>query len=133
MVKRRHNVVVIAAILLILASICRVPLTEKVRVSFQLAFTVSVTTLLAYIIWWKNKWLAGVLLLSIVSCFYPKLTTNSFIAYQFITSAAVWYAILAYGLKGDWKNILLDAMCIIAICNVGYQIVQMCGIVTGKL
>jgi len=35
--------------------------------------------------------------------------------------------ILVYALKREWVHILLDAMCIIALCHVVYQMVQVCG------
>lgn len=125
MIQPRRNLIALVAILLILTAVCRVPIIAEVRVSFQLLFQISVSILLAYGIWCAgNKWLSGLLLLATVSCFYPKLTTNSFLTFQLIVFGAVWYLILVYSLKSKWKNILLDAMCIIALCNVGYMICQ---------
>ena len=104
------------------------PLSSSVRFSFQLLFQISTAVLLAYAIWFfGNKWLSGLLVLSTVSCFYPGLTRNSFATFQLIVFAAAWYLILVYALKREWVHILLDAMCIIALCHVLYQIVQMCG------
>lgn len=124
----RRNIVILSALLLILTAVCRVPLSSSVRFSFQLLFQISTAVLLAYAIWFfGNKWLSGLLVLSTVSCFYPGLTRNSFATFQLIVFAAAWYLVLVYALKREWVHILLDAMCIIALCNVLYQIVQMCG------
>jgi hypothetical protein len=85
--------------------------------------------MLAYGIWLKgNRWLSGLLLLATVSCFHPKLTVNSFLTFQVIVFGAVWYLILLYCLKKkENMYILLDAMCVLAVCNVLYQGVQLAG------
>lgn len=118
----RRNIIILAALLLILTAVCRVPISGNVRLSFQLLFQISIAVLLAYAIWFfGNKWLAGLLILSTISCFYPTLSISSFITFQLVVFGAVWYLILVYALKPKWVNILLDAMCIIALCNVLYQ------------
>ena len=125
---QRRNVIVLAAVLLILTSVCRVPLASPVRLSFQLLFQISVALMLAYGIWWKgNKWLPGILILGTVSCFYPKFTIVSFYTFQVIVFGAMWYLILVHCLKRQYVSILLDAMCILAICNVIYQGIQIAG------
>ena len=124
----RRNLIILAAALLILTSVCRLPLVGQVRVSFQLLFQISVAIMLAYGIWLKgNRWLSGLLLLATISCFHPKLTVSSFVTFQVIVFGAVWYLFLVYGLKRNYANTLLDAMCIIAISNVLYQGVQLAG------
>jgi hypothetical protein len=124
-VNQRRNLIILAAVLLVLTSVCRLPLVGQVRLSFQLLFQISVAIMLAYGIWIKgNRWLSGLLLLATFSCFHPKLTTSSYVTFQVIVFGAVWYLFLVYGLKRKYVNILLDAMCIIAICNVLYQIGQ---------
>ena len=84
--------------------------------------------MLAYGIWFKgNKWLSGLLMLATVSCFIPRLTTGSFLTFQVIVFGAMWYLILTMYLKERYVSILLDAICIIAVCNVVYHGVQLAG------
>lgn len=127
--RHRRNLIILAAILLVLTSVCRLPLIGQVRVSFQLLFQISVAIMLAYGIWLKgNRWLSGLLILATISCFHPKLTVNSFLTFQVIVFGAVWYLILLYCLKKkENMYILLDAMCVLAVCNVLYQGVQFAG------
>lgn len=128
MALHRRNLIILAAVLLILTSVCRIPISDNVRFSFQFLFQVSTAILLAYAIWFfGNKWLSALLVLATVSCFYPRLTGNSFVTFQLIVFAAAWYLIIVYALKPRYVSILLDAMCIIALCHVAYQMFQICG------
>lgn len=128
MIQHRRNLIILAAILLLLTSVCRVPLVNQVRVSFQLLFQISVALMLVYCIWCVgNRWLAGILFLATFSCFYPRLSSESFFTFQLIVFGAMWYLVLVFSLKSRWKTILLDAMCVIALCNILYQVSQSFG------
>jgi len=113
----------LAAILLIMASVWRFPIVEDVRLSFQLFFFISVTLFIAGVMWTKaNKWLALLLMLCLFSTFYPVLTKYSLGSFQGVIFASLWYLFLV--LYVDDTKALMDAMCIIALCNVAFLFMQ---------
>jgi len=117
------NSTILAAILLILASVMRVPIVNDVRLSFQIMFQMAVTVLLAYALWqYADKWLAALLCLLMLSGFFPLVTRDSFLSFQVVFFGAVWYLMIVKFTEDD--GVLMDAMCIIALCHIVFQVLQ---------
>jgi len=105
----------------------RVPIANDVRLSFQIMFQMAVTVLLAYALWqYADKWLAALLCLLMLSAFFPLATVQSVQTFQVVFFGAVWYFLIVRFVEDD--GVLMDAMCIIALCHIGFQTIQVLGI-----
>ena len=101
----------------------RLPIVSDVRLSFQIMFQMAVTVLLAYAIWhYADKWLAVLLCLLMLSGFFPVITRDSFLTFQLVVFGAVWYLLIVLFAEDD--GVLMDAMCIIALCHIIFQVFQ---------
>lgn len=128
-IQQRNNnrwVGAIAPILLIMAILWLYPVADikDPRFSAYFRFETVVVILFSIVLWQINKWIAAFLLLAFVSSIIPfstKFSTDAFLAVLF---GLFWFYVLSKYVKPDQVKYLLDAICILAICNVGLLIAQ---------
>ena len=117
---------VIAPILLIIAILWLYPVADikDPRFSAYFRFETVVVVLFAVVLWQINKWVAAFLLLAFVSSIYPFSTEVSTDAFLAVFFGLFWFYVLSKYIEPDQVKYFLDAICILAICNVGLLIAQ---------
>ena len=125
---KNNHIIIAAAFLLIVASLWRLNILDintKPRVIFLAFFELSVMVLFAVVLWGKaSKWWALFLLLTVISTACPLLSARSYGINKLILLGCLWFFFLVNYLKEDSIKYLLDAICIIALCNVVFLVVQ---------
>jgi len=98
------------------------------RFSAYFRFETVVVVLFAVVLWQINRWWAAFLLLSFVSSIYPfstKVSTDAFFA---VLLGSFWFYVLSKYIKPDQIKYLLDAICVLALCNIVMLTCQYFGI-----
>lgn len=94
---------------------------DSFRMEMIVLFKIVSIVGLAFVLAKINPWLAGFLLLALVSCFYPRYTRFSYVALDNVLIAMIWFMVVYHFKRTD---LLLNAICIIALLNIGYLGVQ---------
>ena len=79
-------------------------------------------------LWWINRWWAAFVVLATVSLAVPFYDRSSYLAFQGVVYAGLWYLFLVSTVTTNRVPRILDALCVIALCHVGMQIVQCMGL-----
>jgi len=88
----------------------------------------AVVIVLAALLWvWGAKYFSLFLLLGLVSSFWPFYDKASYFAFHSVLYAMIWIMLVMF-FMGHHLDILLDAMCIIALANVVFVLLQLSGI-----
>lgn len=116
-----------AAIMIILVAVWRIP-PASIRALMLCYFEGAAAVLFAAILWRYNPWLAGFLMLALVSMYYPFYTNRSYLTFHHIFLGLVWYYALAAYLKPEYVKHILDAICIAALANVVLMALQELGL-----
>lgn len=100
----------------------------QVRLSLQILFeAVTILCLAGFVYQRVNKWWGLFLGLTLVSLFIPFYTKESFLSYYAIVIATLWYALIVLTVDKDGCQHLMDAICVIALFHVFFQIMQIVG------
>lgn len=124
-IRRFNNYPVAVAVILILVCVFRLP-ARDVRMSFILLFEYGAMLALSLWIWRENKWLSMFLILCLYSSLWPHYDKYTFLTLHDIFLGVIWYMIIVRAMNGK-EDILLDAICIVALANVVFLIMQTCG------
>jgi hypothetical protein len=126
-IRQRTNYGIIAASILFIVSVLRVPVADGYfRPLFQLIMETGI--LLGFSLWvcTLNRWIGLFLILTIFSSIYPNFGKWSYMARNTIFIGAVWYVMIVK-LKPNIRY-LMDAICVAALLNLIFANFQYCGI-----
>jgi len=97
------------------------------RYSMEIIFRIAVSVIAIGWTWQANKYIAMFLCLALFSQFYPVFSSESARGFYNVFSGVVLYTIIVQ--QGDgWVNSLMDMMCVVALANVVFIILQTAGI-----
>ncbi len=113
----------IAAALLLGAAVLRFP-CDDFGLSMAVLLEIAVCLLVACAMWSINKWWGLLLGLAIISRFFPFYTRYSYLAFQALFYGALWYYFLVSRCDAKAAVRLMDAMCVIAMINILFIILQ---------
>jgi len=123
-ITRRHNrAALFAGLFIVAVGVIRFP-ADDFRLEMQALFQVASVLLLCVILWNVNKWMSLFLLLCLVSMFYPFYTRHSFLAFQDVFYAFVWFTLLTLCLRRSHYHYILSGICLVALANVAFLILQ---------
>lgn len=94
------------------------------RFSAYFRFETVVAVLFAVVLWQINKWWAAFFLLAFISSIYPFSTKVSADAFLAVFFGSLWFYFISNYTRPEWVRHLLDAICILALCNIGLLISQ---------
>jgi len=123
-----NRVGVFAPILLIIAILWIYPIADikDPRFSAYFRFETVAVILFCSVLWQINKWWAAFLLLAFFSSIVPFSTKFSTEAFRAVFIGCLWYYMITQSPKEKIKY-LLDAICILALCNIAMLICQYFG------
>ena len=101
--------------------------TQVARVWFGIFFEVGVCLSLAAIIWTHDRWIAGFLILAIVSSFAIQYDMNSYFALRAIVTGCLWYLFVVMFFTKDNLYILYRVMRACAYFHTGVAFMQFIG------
>lgn len=126
-IQLRNKGILIAG-LLVLANVCLLPIMPTLRLVLRVNFEIAVALTLAVFLWRINKWASLFLVLTTVSMMIPFYDQHSYFAFQAVFYAMIWYAVIVESV--DNVDPLLNAICIIALCNIAFMMLKLVGIDT---
>lgn len=118
-----RNKSILIAILLVLANVVLLPIMPTLRLVLRVNFEIAVALTLAAFLWRINKWASLFLVLTTVSMMFPFYDQHSYFAFQAVFYAMIWYAVIVKSV--DSVDPLLNAICIIALCNIAFMFLQL--------
>jgi len=112
------------ALILLIVSVLQIPAPPGyTRAAFRFICECGIVLLLASFIYQKvNKWVGLFLGLTLLSSIYPAYTKYSLLARNAVIFWCLWYSLLVLTVKKE--RALLNVICIIALINVGFQMLQ---------
>jgi len=114
--------------ILLFTMVWRAPFSQNIRLNFEDAFIIGCAGALAFYIAQKvNLWVGLFLGIATISAYFPFVTDESTEAIFFITFGVVWYMVCVHYFKNGTERVY-DAICIIALFNVLFLVLQILGI-----
>lgn len=110
-------------LLLIVAAVFRFP-CDDVRGSFALLVDVGISVGFAAYLFRVNPWWGMFMGAASLSLIFPHYTQLSYIAHRAVLFGFVWIVIVYHANPED----MMDAICIVALCNVAFLVLQFLGI-----
>ena len=101
----------------------------EMRVSFQVLMEVCLSLGLATVLWQYNKWIAGFLIMSVISTYYPHNDGQSFYAGKMIFLGCLWYYFICE-IKPSLEDVSY-AMCAGVVINLIVQCLQVVNTYSG--
>lgn len=127
---KQENVKTILTALLFFIVVYRIPASQgQTRISFQVLMEVCLSLGLATVLWEYNKYIAGFLILSVISMHYPLYNGPSFYAGKMIFLGCFWYY-LVVSIKPSLEDVSF-AMCSGAVINLIIQCLQVVEVYSG--
>jgi len=114
---------IICAILVLLA-VFRFPTTE-IRIMYQVLAEAGAMLALCLMVWRTNKWVALFGVVVVLSTHFPQYTRATFYASFAVMVGLVWFCAVVENATVDG---VLDAMLIISVFHVGFQVLQLTGL-----
>lgn len=88
-------------------------------------FEASVVVILAGVLFlYVNKYVGLFLLLAMISHFYPFYGRSSYVAFHSVLYGCILYGAIVVAGDENTQKIMMDMMCIVALANIGLQILQ---------
>jgi len=116
---------VLGAIILF-SGVVRYP-CDDIRLLCRLLFEMAVAGAVVMTLWHINRWWAAFLALSTISFVFPFYDRSSYLAFNAVLYAAIWYIVVAAAVTQKSIPTILNAICIMALCHVAMQTVQHLG------
>jgi len=126
-IQQRNSLII--AVIFAIAAVFRFPCVD-LRLSLRVLFEIFVTLTFAMYLWKINKWMAMFLVLaafSIVIPYYGNVSLISHMAFVSVFFGMVVYYIIVETFTEKTVEYLYDAMCVIAIVNTLYMLMQFSG------
>ena len=127
LIRQHNNIFPMFAVAILLAvSIVRIPVADGyMRSLFQMITEAGVFFLFAVFIYcFVNKWVGLFLALTVFSTIYPSFGKWSHMARGAVVVGCLWYTLIVLTVKDT--RYLLNAICIIALANIFFAILQYC-------
>ena len=127
----RHNnhIPTVLIAMMFFAVVYRGPsLPGEVREWFSVFFEISLSMVLAAVIWNYNKWVASFLLLVRVMMFYPHYGPMSYYAGQAVFNGCLWYLFVVMFFSVQNLNTLYRGMRILTYFHVPIAVLQVLGV-----
>ena len=114
---------------MMLVAVFRFPVFPgMIRISMDMLFEIAAALFVAAALYrYVNRWAAAYLGLAVFAMCFPVYGKWSYLQFQIILYSLLWYAALVAVMRlypGKGEEAVLDAMCIIALVNVPFQILQ---------
>ena len=123
----KRNLLLLTVCSLIILIVYRLPVIPgQTRYSMEILFRMAISIILAGAVWSVNRHVSAFLGLALFSQFYPIFDSGSARAfYNVMCGVVLYYIIVSRGEK--WTESLMDMMCIVALVNVVFALIQVCG------
>ena len=116
------------AIILVFIAVFRLPVARnEIRVALQLVMEIGVGLALGVVVFNINRWMGAFIILATLSMIYPQYSRWSFFGYYSVLCVSVWFLAVSMMFTKDNVNLLLTAICIIALvhlCILGLQLLE---------